>query len=308
MKKMFLLLAVLLLTGVMVFASRPAMLFLNAPIGAAAAGLGGAYTARADGAQAIYWNPAGLSSTDKDNEVVFFHNNYIEDLSHVYLGYSRNVPELYGTIGISLNMFDHGSFDRTTLQIGRPGAYNPQGSFNSKDYALGITYNPETSYKVKFGASLNLLKSSIDSADATGIAIDLGWRYDDKIMDIPYRAAIAVKNIGGQVKYEKQSEQLPVTFKTGLTMDYLFNEDWTFSPVFDVVYEQQINETYLMYGLETSLNDLYFFRIGYDGMNDAGDFVDFGFGIKYDDFGFNYAFKDFGDLSSAHLLELLYKF
>lgn len=307
MKKTILLLSVLLLSVVMLYSAQGAMLFLNLPVGAAASGLGSAYSARADGVYGMYWNPAGLGSLEKDNEVIFFHNSYFEDLSHTYLGYSRNIPELYGTLGISLNMFDHGSFRRTTL-TGIAGDYNSSGRFSSNDYALGIAYSPETSYQVEFGAVINILKSKIDDASASGFSLDFGWRYDDYIMEIPYRAALSVKNIGGKVKYDRASEDLPLLFKTGFTMDYMLNDDWTFSPVIDIVRDQQIKETYLMSGIEASLNKMYYFRIGNDGMKDIGNSFTMGLGIKYMDFEFNYAWKDYGALSDAHLFELLYQF
>lgn len=307
MKKMLLLSVVLLLSGTILFAAQPAMLFLSSPIGAAGAGLGGAYTARADGVQAMYWNPAGLYMAENDNEVMFFHNSYIEDLKHIYLGYTRNIPELYGTLGVSLNLFDHGDFDGYILG-NTPGSATPTGKFDSKDMAFGISYNPETKHPVKFGVSMNFIKGNIDDADATGFAFDFGWRYDDDMMDIPYRAALAVKNIGGKIQYDKQKEQLPLMFKTGFTLDYRLNEEFILSPVIDIVRDQQVKETYLMTGVEVCFDDMFTFRIGYDGMKDIGNNIAFGCGIKYREFGFNYAWKDFGDLSSAHLIEMLYKF
>lgn len=308
MKKFFLFSLVLLLTGVVAFASNPALLFLSAPIGASAAGLGGAYTARADGVQAIYWNPAGMYNPDKTNEVMFFHNSYIEDLSHTYLGYVRNIEEIKGTLGLSLNMFDHGSFDRTTLGSS-PADYNKDlGTFDANDFAFGLSYRPITDYAVQFGVGLNFFKSSIADADATGFAVDFGWRYDDSYNDIPYRAALSIKNVGGNVTYDRQKEKLPLTIKTGLTLDYSISDQFVLSPAMDIYYDQQVKDGYVMFGVEGTYQNMFSLRVGYDGMVDAGSNISFGFGINYADFGFNYAFKDFGDLDSAHLLELLYKF
>jgi hypothetical protein len=310
MKKIILLSTVLLLSVVIIYSSQSSLLFLSMPVGAPASALGGAYTARAEGVYGMYWNPASLNNSEKDNEVIFFHNNYIEDLKHTYIGYTRNVPELYGTFGISINMFDHGSFNRTTFHQNHiPGDYDSSGgTFGSNDYAIGLSYNPETKHPVKFGVSMNILKSKIDNADATGFALDLGWLYDNKILDVPYRVGITVKNIGGKIKYDLQKEELPLTFKTGFALDYDINEQFILSPLFDIIRDQQMKETYLMLGTELVYDKMFAFRLGYDGMKDAGNNLTFGCGVEYMDFSFNYAWKDYGDLSSTHIFELLYKF
>ena len=62
-------------------------LFLKLPVGAAAAGMGEAYSSIAEGAYAMHWNPACLSE-NKSKEIMFMRDNYIEDLSHSYIGFA----------------------------------------------------------------------------------------------------------------------------------------------------------------------------------------------------------------------------
>ena len=50
--------------------------FLSIGVGSNAVGMGGAYTAVADDATAMYWNPAGLSFHDT-KEIYFNHANWI---------------------------------------------------------------------------------------------------------------------------------------------------------------------------------------------------------------------------------------
>jgi hypothetical protein len=309
MKKLILLSTFLLLSVVMVYSTHPTMLFMNLPVGAVASSLGGAYTARAEGVYGMYWNPASISSSSNKNEVLFFHNSYIEDLKHSYIGYARELAGDNGSFGLSINMFDHGSFKRTTFNPNHTsGDFLSEGTFGSNDYALGLSYNLKTNYPLKFGLSINIIKSKIDDADANGLGLDFGMLYNDEILNVPYKAGFSVKNFGGKVKYDNQLEDLPLIFNTGLTLDYGINEYLTVSPVMDILLDRQIKETYLMIGTEITYDKMFAFRIGYDGMKDVGNNLTFGCGVKYMDFSFNYAWKDYGDLSSTHIFELLYKF
>ncbi|MBU2531062.1 MAG: UPF0164 family protein [Elusimicrobia bacterium] len=54
--------------------------FLNLPIGARAAAMGGAYTAISEDASAIYWNPAGLVQISKLS-VIFMRTAYVADIN-----------------------------------------------------------------------------------------------------------------------------------------------------------------------------------------------------------------------------------
>ena len=59
--------------------------FLSIGVGSSAVGMGGAFTAVADDATAMYWNPAGLSFHNT-KEIYFNHANWIADISFDYFG------------------------------------------------------------------------------------------------------------------------------------------------------------------------------------------------------------------------------
>src|ERR1700733_1016721 len=58
--------------------------FLDIPVGAGPAALGGAYTARATDAYAPTWNPAGLGFLDS-NQVAAEHVSYLGNTHYEYL-------------------------------------------------------------------------------------------------------------------------------------------------------------------------------------------------------------------------------
>ena len=59
-------------------AGLTALPVLNVPMGGRSEGMGTAFSAVADDASFIEWNPAGSSMLDK-TELAFFHNNWIAD-------------------------------------------------------------------------------------------------------------------------------------------------------------------------------------------------------------------------------------
>ena len=71
--------------------------FLQLGVGGRAMGLGGAYTAVADDASALYWNPAGLTSVEK-RDVTFMHAQYLQSSFYDYAAYAQNLGK-YGAFG-----------------------------------------------------------------------------------------------------------------------------------------------------------------------------------------------------------------
>jgi len=66
--------------------------FLQLGVGGRAMGLGGAYTAVADGADALYWNPAGLTAVEKQ-AVTVMHAAYLQSSFYDYAAYAQNLGE-----------------------------------------------------------------------------------------------------------------------------------------------------------------------------------------------------------------------
>ena len=82
------------------------MQFLKVLPSARATGLGEAYTVWATGAEAIFWNPAGLAKLDN----MEFSTTYIDwlfDAKQGALSYALAIPN-FGTIGLQVQYVDFG--------------------------------------------------------------------------------------------------------------------------------------------------------------------------------------------------------
>ena len=76
------------------------------PTGAKGIALNGANGATVHGADALYFNPAGVSNTSSGLETQFSNTKYIADIGMNYLALATNIGT--GTVAFSLKSFDFG--------------------------------------------------------------------------------------------------------------------------------------------------------------------------------------------------------
>ena len=107
--------------------------FLNIGVGARALAMGGAFTAIADDATALYWNPAGIGRC-KRAEVTFNHSDWLLDVYHEYIG--AILPVGRHCFGGSVTYL--GVPDQIVRTIEEPEG---TGDFyNASDLALAVSY------------------------------------------------------------------------------------------------------------------------------------------------------------------------
>ena len=175
--------------------------YLNIGVGGRALGMGGAYTALADDANAIYWNPAGLPGVEK-REFQASHAELTQSTREDFLSYAQTTSA--GTFGGAVTYLSQGQID------GRDLAGHPTGSFTASDAAVAFGYGRKTEL-VDVGASVKYLQSHIGSAQAESFAFDAGVRRAIG----PVQLGAAVRNVGPGLKYDTQRNDLPLRFAFG---------------------------------------------------------------------------------------------
>ena len=149
-------------------------LFLDAD--ARPVAMGGAYTALANDANALHYNPAGLGRIRR-SEATFMHNEYFEGITQEYIGFASR----HG-YGANLNILRAGDIDRTTVS-------NPNGtglgSANFSDLAFGLGYGRALTEHLAAGLGVALhagpavrdaANACIDRADLTALLYLQGYR------------------------------------------------------------------------------------------------------------------------------------
>ncbi len=280
------------------------MQFLKVMPCARATALGEAYTVWATGADAIFWNPAGLARLD-NMEFSTTYINWLFDAQQGAFAYGLAI-EGFGSIGFQVQYVDFGDFEETTNE--RPYINNPEGpgltgsTFSPFSYLIGISYARYLTDKFSVGISIKYAHESLYNGQrviaqvrqgvyeevdtwANGLLFDFGIRYNTGFRSVYLGSA--VQNFGGDVRYAKESNPVPLLFRFGVGADMIGSEgviasginDNRVSLAFDIFhpndYAQQMHV-----GVEYEFAGSFALRGGYK-FNYDFDGLTLGAGIKH---------------------------
>lgn len=281
--------------------------FLNLPVGARAAAMGGAYSAISDEASAVYWNPAGLVQIPKLS-AVFMRAQYLDEINYQYAAYAHRLS-YDSVIAGSVLLTDIGSITHTDISGDSLGtdSFTPRDEVLTLSYSKAVLELSDKDMDVSIGVSAKYIKSQIvDSAHS--YAADVGvMTYN--FSDIPYRLAVTATNMGGGLRYDTESNPLPLTFKLAASVNPFRN----MLLAADVVFPKQ-NKPNVLLGTElaTTPNELtrLCVRAGLNlqQMSDGLGGFSVGLGAALHFFSLDYAFVPMGELGSTHRISLTFDF
>jgi len=258
--------------------------FTDLQMGARPAGMGGAFVAIADDANALYWNPAGLIQ----NTFVEFTTMHgipfgIKTLSTDYIAYAQPLGLRYG-FGVS--------FLRNAAKL-EEGVLKKTSKMTEDTYTL--TLASAVNSKVSLGTTIKRLAIETKIESGAGFGFDFGilYKYSDRIS-----FGTMFRNLAADVKDEK----VPNVFRVGTAIKWGKN----LLLALDVNGKEGINNqeetTYLLHlGAEKKFGRNFAFRIG----SDQDQNLSFGLGFIYRTWVMDYAYyKSNADLDYSHRLSL----
>jgi hypothetical protein len=209
------------------------MQFLKVMPCARGTALGEAYTAWATGAEAVFWNPAGLATLE-NMALSTTYINWLFDAQQGALSYALEIKG-FGAVGLQVQYVDFGEFEETTND--RPYISNPDGpgltgkTFRPYSYLVGISYARYLTDRFSAGVSVKYAYESLFDGNrvtaqvrqgvyeevdtwANGLLFDFGIRYNTGYRSIYIGSA--VQNFGSDVKYAKESNPVPLLFRFGV--------------------------------------------------------------------------------------------
>lgn len=290
MRKVFCLLVISSLCYGGIIGKPKAAEFLLINFDAESLGCGGAGVA-GKGLSKLCLNPSSIIGV-KGEEVVFFHSEWISDLSYEFFGYAK---ELRGC-AISLS----GGWLRMPKIKGR-GPDKESLEYSASDLLLALSYAKETKVGV-LGGSVKLIELKIEEERGDGMAIDIGWLLERDLAHTEskywYRLGISISNVGPEIQFVAQSDPLPLTLRAGFAFGGRSR-----ALLFDL--KKEVGEPFTFHlGGEQRLADMLSLMAG--GYTDfKSGCLSFGFEMRYRSLTLDYAYLPYDKaLGGTHHISL----
>jgi len=292
--------------------------FLNLPVSARAAALGGNNPALFD-ADPVHFqlNPAYLGSP-VERSVAVSYINQLADVNTAFVNTAFKFGNT-GNIGVGIRYSGYGDFER----LDESGASD--GDFRAYDLALSVGLGRQIGSAFSYGVGLDLIQSSYDSFSASGVGLNGGFRYAEPEGNIVVAGAFS--NVGVQLStYNGTREAFPTDVRIGISIkpEYVpvrlsfmmagLNE-WDQTVPSDTEAPSLMTNLarHLAIGSEFVFSPNFNARLGYnhyahqafkndDGFDFAG--VSFGFGINVKRLTIDFSRNGYSDLGGTYQLGL----
>lgn len=264
---------------------------LEAPTARAAA-LNGALTAGQNDVAAFAFNPASLSSLQK-NQATFLLQNGIND--DAYGQFSVGIPSQKSGLGFSVGYYDGGDLlvsDGFTLK----------NVASQKDLVVRLGLS-RSIHSFSFGMAGTYLSSTLAEQDqATAVAGDFGVGYK---MNSRINLGAAIQNIGTKIRFDSAGDELPRIARWGGEIS-VHPYNIATKLFLDAAYHMNPGEWRPALGVETKVGPLAF-RMGYKTGRNAEE-LSVGTGFLIGQTGFDYSFGLVNQLESQHRVSVGFEF
>lgn len=269
--------------------------FLTMGGGARPISMGCAYTAFAEGPDALFWNPAGIVKMKTPGatfgQAILFAGMLEENLAAVI---PLGEEGMSGILGINVLAHLSGPIEITTFEDqDGTGSY-----YSANNYAVGLSYAYRMTEKFSAGITVKGIDLTMDKVAAVGFAVDAGATYVIKEAR-NLRLGFAIQNFGPDMyyrgsplffnthkdtlqqddlpaNYESDPVPLPFSFAGGAAIDLIepdasgSGSRLTLAADFTHLGDQPAKGAI---GVEYGLNEMFFLRGGL-GLNTSPDLGD----------------------------------
>ncbi|MCB4757374.1 MAG: PorV/PorQ family protein [Elusimicrobia bacterium] len=280
--------------------------FLKLGVNARAIAMGEAYSAVTDGADAIYWNPAGLYRIE-NKSFSLMHAVYLQNIYFDFASYAQRIGNA-GTFALGVQYLNAGSIDQTDELGTNVGAFKPSDLSISVGWAKKFHEIGNDNIDSIIGITGKFIRSRIiETADAGAVDLGVNWNLFEK-----WWLSFGIQNLGSAIKFKEESDTLPVNVRLGSSYQ-------VFRP-FLVALDMNIprdNNVNVGIGTEykamISQEGWFAARCGYNSRTTSDiskeiSSVSAGAGLGWKGYSIDLAWVPFGQLGSAYRISLSSKF
>lgn len=193
---------------------------LKIPVGPRSIAMGQAFTAVADDATAVYWNPAGLNQLG-GTELTAQYDVFIETVRYDYFAAATKLGN-EAALGLGVKLLSTGTEPEITGVVGNtPVTGSGTVGENYMDIDLAGAYR--LSYYFDIGLTAKYINKTLSGTSASTFAADFGVMYHSPIPHL--QVGLDLQNMGPGVKFDQVSDPLPFTVKLGIAYK-MFNDDF----------------------------------------------------------------------------------
>ena len=258
---------------------------LRVGVGAKPSALGNAYTGVAGEVYAIHSNPAGLATMEAA-EFTASHSALFADIGVTYGAVAFPLGDL--VLGGALNYVDYGGAgQRLTINGVNPGTAGEE--LEPKAFVASLAVAKKFTPSLSVGLTAKVINVDLVDNSSTAFAMDAGaiWQVSK-----PLFIGAAVKNAGSSLKFQSESEDLPLTFSVGASY-YMENMPLNFYGDVDFPTDEEIGGNG---GIEYIFKDMVALRLGYSSSFDAGNGLTGGIGVTFQNWKADYSIQSTNDV------------
>lgn len=188
--------------------------FLNVPVSAHAAALGGANFSIVEDDASMMWTNAAMLTNVSDKALTLGYNSYISSSNMFAAGFVKAVGDR-GTWAIGAQMLNYGDMDETD-ESGQV-----LGTFSAKDINVQTSYSYMLSDMWSGSIAAKVVMGNYANYSSTAVGADLALNYFDD--ERGASLSLVGRNIGGQINSlydDGDKESLPFDLAVGYSKDF----------------------------------------------------------------------------------------
>lgn len=308
--------------------------FLRIPVGARAAGMGGAFVSMVDDPSGLYWNPSVLSSL-QSHALMVDHSPWLPGLTFDFAGIVLSFGDA-GTVGISATVLQTGEMEVTTPQQ----QMGTGETFTAASMAFAVSYSRSLTRQFAIGGTFKYVRETIYNSSASAIAFDVGTIFETPFAGV--RLGASISNFGTRMQMDGEdlnvrvdiapdqegnnqsvvgrlhtdAFDLPLIMRVGLSGEVIKSDDFRLTLAVDGVSPNDNASSVNLGGELGFLNDVLRLRAGYRDLflNENEFSYTFGMGVNsirlLGDIAasFEYAYQKYVHLGYAHRFTLGLRF